>query len=87
MNRMHAVVSAGLIAIMGSALAAQAPSTPPRQPAPSPWRFAGTQPCVGPEGGVLAVPAGCENDRRPRRPSVRQRHRSDAHEAGRARHG
>jgi imidazolonepropionase-like amidohydrolase len=37
-------------------VAAQAPSTPPRQAAPSPWRFAGTQPCVGPEGGVLQCP-------------------------------
>lgn len=53
MNRMHAVVSAGIVVVMCSALAAQAPSTPPRQPAPSPWRFAGDRPCVGPEGGVL----------------------------------
>ena len=37
-------------------LYAQAPSTPPRKPAQSPWRFAGTQPCVGPEGGVLQCP-------------------------------
>ena len=37
-------------------LYAQAPSTPPRTPAQSPWRFAGTQPCVGPEGGVLQCP-------------------------------
>ncbi len=37
-------------------LQAQAPATPPRQPAPSPWRFAGTQPCVGPEGGTLKCP-------------------------------
>ena len=56
MNRMHAVVSAGLITVMCGALAAQAPSTPPRQPAPSPWRFAGERPCVGPEGGVLQCP-------------------------------
>src|SRR6058998_1359289 len=36
--------------------AAQAPATPARQPAPAPWRFAGTRPCVGPEGGVLQCP-------------------------------
>ncbi len=34
-------------------LSAQAPATPARQPAPTPWRFAGARPCVGPEGGVL----------------------------------
>ncbi|HVG53101.1 MAG TPA: amidohydrolase family protein [Vicinamibacterales bacterium] len=37
-------------------LSAQAPATPGRQPAPAPWRFAGTRPCVGPEGGVLQCP-------------------------------
>jgi imidazolonepropionase-like amidohydrolase len=37
---------------------AQAPETPPRQKAPSPWRFAGAQPCVGPEGGTLQCPPG-----------------------------
>jgi len=37
-------------------LYAQAPATPPRQPAPAPWRFAGAQPCVNPEGGVLQCP-------------------------------
>jgi imidazolonepropionase-like amidohydrolase len=37
-------------------LYAQAPATPLRQPAPTPWRFAGTQPCVNPEGGVLQCP-------------------------------
>jgi imidazolonepropionase-like amidohydrolase len=43
--------------VLGSLLAsAQAPSTPPRQPAPSPWRFAGSRPCVGPEGGTLQCP-------------------------------
>jgi imidazolonepropionase-like amidohydrolase len=56
MNRTHAVVSAGILAFMCSAVAAQAPPTPPRQPAPSPWRFAGDRPCVGPEGGVLQCP-------------------------------
>jgi imidazolonepropionase-like amidohydrolase len=37
-------------------VSAQAPATPPRQPAPSPWRFAGERPCVGPEGGVVQCP-------------------------------
>jgi len=36
-------------------LSAQAPPTPPRRPAPEPWRFAGARPCVGPEGGVLQI--------------------------------
>jgi len=53
MNRATAVVSASLGVLVSAVLSAQAPSTPARQPAPSPWRFAGTQPCVGPEGGVL----------------------------------
>jgi imidazolonepropionase-like amidohydrolase len=38
------------------ALQAQAPATPDRQRAPEPWRFAGTKPCVNPEGGVLQCP-------------------------------
>ncbi|HLG54106.1 MAG TPA: amidohydrolase family protein [Vicinamibacterales bacterium] len=42
--------------LLDAPVSAQAPSTPARQPAPSPWRFAGTQPCVGPEGGVLQCP-------------------------------
>src|SRR6185503_6506302 len=37
-------------------LSAQAPQTPPRQRAPEPWRFAGTRPCVNPEGGALQCP-------------------------------
>ena len=37
-------------------LQAQAPATPDRQRAPEPWRFAGTRPCVNPEGGVLQCP-------------------------------
>ncbi len=61
MMRMKTVVAgiAGIgLAAVGSVvlLQAQAPATPPRQPAPSPWRFAGTQPCVGPEGGTLKCP-------------------------------
>jgi len=41
---------------LSTVLSAQAPPTPPRQPAPAPWRFAGARPCVGPEGGVLLCP-------------------------------
>ncbi|HEY7447552.1 MAG TPA: amidohydrolase family protein [Vicinamibacterales bacterium] len=48
-----ACVSAVLWSIF---LHAQAPATPDRQRAPEPWRFAGTRPCVGPEGGVLQCP-------------------------------
>jgi imidazolonepropionase-like amidohydrolase len=57
MNRWKAVLGAGIVAVMCTGLLeAQAPPTPARKPAPSPWRFAGTQPCVGPEGGVLQCP-------------------------------
>ena len=35
---------------------AQAPATPARDRAPEPWRFAGTRPCVNPEGSVLKCP-------------------------------
>jgi imidazolonepropionase-like amidohydrolase len=56
MKLLNVVVGAGLVAAMCTGLSAQAPPTPLRQPAPSPWRFAGTQPCVGPEGGVLQCP-------------------------------
>jgi imidazolonepropionase-like amidohydrolase len=43
--------------IVGTALLdAQAPSTPERKQAPRPWRFIGSQPCVNPEGGVIACP-------------------------------
>jgi imidazolonepropionase-like amidohydrolase len=56
MMRVNAVVGMALVAVMCIGLAAQAPPTPPRQAAPAPWRFAGTQPCVGPEGGVLQCP-------------------------------
>ena len=51
------VLAAGLGAmLLTTLLQAQAPATPPRQQAPDPWRFAGTRPCVGPEGGVLQCP-------------------------------
>ena len=57
MIREKAALVAGLGAIVCSTLLyAQAPATPPRQRAPGPWRFAGTQPCVNPEGGVLQCP-------------------------------
>jgi imidazolonepropionase-like amidohydrolase len=42
--------------VLSMALQAQAPATPDRQRAPEPWRFAGTKPCVNPEGGVLQCP-------------------------------
>jgi imidazolonepropionase-like amidohydrolase len=45
------------IALACSALVvAQAPPTPPRKPAPSPWRFIGPQPCVNAEGSVIGCP-------------------------------
>ena len=57
MSRAKAVASAGLCAwVFSTALWGQAPPTPARQQAPAPWRFAGTRPCVGPEGGVLQCP-------------------------------
>ena len=56
MSRVNALAGAALVAAMCTALAAQAPPTPARQPAPSPWRFAGPQPCAGPEGGILQCP-------------------------------
>lgn len=33
-----------------------APATPGREPAPDPWRFAGTRPCVNQDGGVIKCP-------------------------------
>jgi imidazolonepropionase-like amidohydrolase len=58
MTRVKAALAAlGCAVVLSTAwLHAQAPATPPRQPAPSPWRFAGVQPCVGPEGGTLKCP-------------------------------
>ena len=48
------VASAIVLGTLSAALLyGQAPATTPRQPAPSPWRFAGRQPCVGPEGGTV----------------------------------
>lgn len=42
--------------VRGEAGAQPAPPTPPRQPAPSPWRFAGPAPCAAPEGGIVQCP-------------------------------
>jgi imidazolonepropionase-like amidohydrolase len=57
MLRGKALLSASFGAVVFSVLLhAQAPATPPRKPAPEPWRFAGTRPCVGPEGGALQCP-------------------------------
>ncbi|MEQ1727410.1 MAG: amidohydrolase family protein [Vicinamibacterales bacterium] len=50
------VAGLGVAAVLSTGLLAQAPATPPRTPAPEPWRFAGDRPCVGPEGGVLQCP-------------------------------
>ena len=57
MLRVKAVLSGSLgVVVFSALLQAQAPATPPRRPAPEPWRFAGTRPCVGPEGGALQCP-------------------------------
>jgi imidazolonepropionase-like amidohydrolase len=56
MLRTKVVLAASLGACLSALLSAQAPATPPRQRAPSPWRFAGAQPCVNAEGGVLQCP-------------------------------
>lgn len=57
MSRWKAALGVGIVTVACSALLdAQAPPTPPRQRAPSPWRFAGAQPCVNSEGGVLQCP-------------------------------
>ena len=57
MVRVKAVMSSTLGVVLFSALlSAQAPATPPRQPAPEPWRGAGARPCVNPEGGALQCP-------------------------------
>jgi len=46
----------GTLIVGTTLLDAQAPSTPERKQAPGPWRFIGSQPCVNPEGGVIACP-------------------------------
>jgi imidazolonepropionase-like amidohydrolase len=57
MLRWKAALTGSLGVVAFAALTqAQAPATPPRKPAPEPWRFAGTRPCVGPEGGALQCP-------------------------------
>jgi imidazolonepropionase-like amidohydrolase len=58
MTRASVVLGVVLGLVLTTAPSAQAPSTPQRQRAPSPWRFAGTQPCVNQEGGVLQCPPG-----------------------------
>src|SRR5262245_29342886 len=40
--------------VCSALLAAQAPPTPARKPAPGPWRFIGVQPCLNPEGNAIA---------------------------------
>jgi imidazolonepropionase-like amidohydrolase len=62
MIRRTVIVAAGFAAILAGALSgstrlfAQAPATPAPQLAPAPWRFAGTRPCVRPDGGFLQCP-------------------------------
>jgi len=63
MGRAKVLLSVVLGAVLLTTLfmtvpSAQAPSTPQRQRAPSPWRFAGSQPCVNTDGGVLQCPPG-----------------------------
>ena len=57
MARRYAVPGISLCILFSAALLhGQAPATPPRQPAREPWRFAGTRPCMNPEGGALKCP-------------------------------
>ncbi len=56
MTRASLAVGACLVTLVCGALAAQAPSTPARPPAPGPWRMVGAPPCVGPEGGTIPCP-------------------------------
>ena len=88
MVRKNVSLGSTLGAVLCSTLLyAQAPATPPRQPAPTPWRFAGTAAVREPGRRGIAVPAGRASRRGPRRPLVRQHHRPDADETGRARGG
>ena len=57
MRRVNAFVGVALVAVMYSALAAQAPSTPARPSAPTPWRNIGAPPCLIPEGGTIPCAA------------------------------
>lgn len=58
MARRYVALGISLCALFSATLLhGQAPATPQRQPAPAPWRFAGTRPCVNPEGGTLKCPA------------------------------
>ncbi len=58
MRRVNAIVGASLIAVLYGTLAAQAPqtqapATPARPAAPTPWRNIGGPPCLIPEGGTI----------------------------------
>jgi imidazolonepropionase-like amidohydrolase len=58
MTRRSAALAIAVAAVLSAPLLhGQAPATPPRAQAPAPWRFAGTRPCVNPEGGTLKCPA------------------------------
>src|SRR5215510_451704 len=54
MFRVKTVLVAAVTIACSTLLVAQAPSTPERKQAPGPWRLIGAQPCVNPEGGVVA---------------------------------
>ena len=56
MTRASVAVGACLVTLLCGALAAQAPSTPARPPAPGPWRMVGAPPCLGAEGGTIPCP-------------------------------
>ena len=54
MFRVKTVLVAAVTIACSILLVAQAPSTPERKQAPGPWRLIGAQPCVNPEGGLVA---------------------------------
>src|SRR5689334_1558197 len=54
MVRGKTVLVVAVVMACSMLVAAQAPSTPERKQAPGPWRLIGAQPCVNPEGGLVA---------------------------------
>jgi imidazolonepropionase-like amidohydrolase len=57
MTRLRTALTLGAGLLFTAIAFAQAPATTPRDRAPEPWRFAGTRPCVNPEGSVLKCPS------------------------------
>jgi imidazolonepropionase-like amidohydrolase len=62
MSRGKFVLMAALVFSVGhvfwdAPVSAQAPSTPARKPAPTPWRFIGPPPCMNQEGSFIQCPA------------------------------